>query len=97
MPRTSNPIEVTCALCERLVRRANKHHIVPRSEGGEETVWLCLTCHATLHKFFSNRTLADRLNSIEALRSDPDIARYLAWVRKQSDQAFPVRRRKNRL
>ncbi len=81
----------TCALCGRQVSRLSKHHVVPKSEGGWLTEWLCSACHRTVHSFFTNRTLAQEKSSIEALRQDPDIQRYLAWVRKQPDRAIPVR------
>jgi len=85
-----------CALCEREVTRANRHHLIPRSEGGTITVDLCLTCHSTLHQFYTNRTLSKEFSTIEALRQDPEIARYLAWVRKQQDRRIRVRTRKER-
>jgi hypothetical protein len=103
VPRTSSRTtnhtspEITCMLCERKVHRANKHHIVPKSEGGEVTVTLCLTCHKTIHRFFENHTLAKSLNTIEALQSQPDIVRYLAWVRKRPDQQISVAPKRNRL
>jgi hypothetical protein len=87
---------VQCALCERTVRHANKHHIVPKSEGGTVTVILCLVCHKTLHKFFENRTLAREKSTIDALRADPDITRYLNWVRKQPDRAIKVKQRRSK-
>lgn len=87
---------VQCALCERAVRHANKHHIIPKSEGGTVTVTLCLACHKTLHKFFKNRTLAREKSTIDALRADPDIARYLHWVRKQPDRAIKVEERRSK-
>lgn len=98
MPLADNTASVTvvCALCERDVRRANKHHIVPKSEGGTTTVWLCLTCHRTLHHFFTNATLASEKNSVDSLRADPDVARYLAWVKNKPDRHFQVRRRRKR-
>ncbi len=43
-----------------------------------------------MHSFFTNRALAKEKYSIEALRQDPHIRRYLAWVRKQPDRAIPV-------
>jgi hypothetical protein len=95
-PVKSGGAAVHCALCEREVRRANRHHIVPKSEGGTHTVWLCLTCHKTLHHFFTNATLATEKYSIDMLRADPDIARYLAWVRDKPDQHYKVRRRRAR-
>jgi len=81
----------TCALCEREVARKSKHHLTPKSEGGTRTVDLCLACHKTLHKFFTNRTLAKELNTIEALLQTPEVRRYLAWVRKQPDRSIQVR------
>ncbi|HVF92328.1 MAG TPA: HNH endonuclease [Blastocatellia bacterium] len=80
-----------CALCERRVRRITKHHLIPKSEGGTRTVDLCLTCHKTLHSFFTNRALATQLRSIEALRRDPKVRKYLSWIRKQPDRSIRVR------
>ena len=86
-----------CALCEREVGRVNRHHLIPKSEGGSVTVDLCLPCHKTLHSFFTNRTLAKELYTIETLRQEPEIARYLTWVRKQRDATIRVRARRSRL
>lgn len=91
MTRASTTGDLICALCGRKVSRVSKHHIVPRSEGGTETVLLCAPCHKTLHSFFTNRTLAREKYSLDALRDDPDIQRYLAWIRKQPDRAITVR------
>lgn len=60
------------------------------------TVDLCAACHRTLHRFYTNRTLARELSSLEALRADPDIQRYLDWVRRQPDRAIRVRTRRAR-
>jgi hypothetical protein len=50
----------------------------------------------TLHSFFTNETLANELNTLEALRQEPDVARYLAWVRKQRDSRIAVRSKRER-
>jgi hypothetical protein len=85
-----------CALCERWVRSVTRHHLIPKSLGGREVVPLCAACHKTLHSFFHNATLSKELHSLEALRAQEDIARYLAWVRKQPDRAIRVRARRQR-
>jgi hypothetical protein len=85
-----------CALCEREVREVTRHHLVPRSEGGREVVLLCQPCHKTLHSFFTNETLLKELHTIEQLRAEPEIARYLSWVRKQRDSRIKVKTRKDR-
>ncbi|MBI5669643.1 MAG: HNH endonuclease [Chloroflexi bacterium] len=96
MSRGGQPQTYTCALCERAVRQVSKHHIVPKSEGGRDTIDLCAACHKTLHSFFTNETLANELNTLEALRQDPDVARYLMWVRKQRDSRIMVRSKRER-
>jgi 5-methylcytosine-specific restriction enzyme A len=85
-----------CALCGREVSFVTKHHLIPKSEGGQEVVELCVPCHKTLHSFFSNTTLLKELHTIEKLRQHPDIARYLKWVRRQPDTSIQVRASRTR-
>ncbi len=86
----------TCALCGRQVRHVSKHHLIPKSEGGREVVPLCQPCHKTLHSFFTNQTLLKELHTIDQLRAEPEIARYLAWIRKQPDSRIQVKTRRQR-
>ncbi len=84
-----------CELCLRESVRFTEHHLVPRSRGGKygPKARLCPTCHRQLHAMFSEKTLANELNSIERLRDDPGFAGYLKWASKQKDgAAFRVRR-----
>jgi len=73
--------EERCWLCSRPVgTRIEYHHPVPKSRGGRETVPIHPICHRTLHRTFSNTELALFGGSIAAIRADPLIARFLAWV-----------------
>ena len=84
-----------CELCLRESARFTEHHLVPRSRGGKygPKARLCPTCHRQLHAMFSEKTLANELNSVERLRADPNFAGYLKWVSKQKDGAtFRVHR-----
>ena len=46
---------------------------------------------------FTEGTLARRLNTLAALRTEPRVAAYLSWVRKRSGGSqFRVRRWKGR-
>ena len=46
---------------------------------------------------FSESTLAKELNSIEALRANPEFSDYLRWARRQKGPtSFRVRRANNR-
>ncbi|WP_019832168.1 HNH endonuclease [Sphingomonas sp. PR090111-T3T-6A] len=70
-----------CALCDRpLGARIEWHHVVPKSEGGRETVPLHPICHRAIHRVASNKELARRYGTLEALRAVPEMARFLAWI-----------------
>ena len=88
-----------CELCERESPRFTEHHLVPRSRGGKygPKARLCPTCHRQLHAMFSEKTLANELNSVDLLKADPEFAGYLRWARKQKEgAAFRVRRANTR-
>ena len=75
-----------CELCQR-ASPLTKHHLIPRTlhnkpryqkrHSREERltaiVWLCHPCHKHIHRLYSERELADRLASLEALMNDADI------------------------
>ncbi len=86
---------LSCELCLREVESYTVHHLVPRAEGGRfgPTARLCATCHRQLHAMFTESTLARELNSLDAILGNPEMRKYLKWVRKQKDGAsFRVRR-----
>lgn len=59
------------------------HHLVPRSRGGRETEAVCKDCHRQLHALYSNKRLAEELNSVVAIMADPEFARFAAWVARR--------------
>ncbi|MHC4389818.1 MAG: hypothetical protein ACYTFT_09865 [Planctomycetota bacterium] len=85
-----------CALCERDVNKTTKHHLVPKQQKGRVTVELCSPCHSQIHALFTNKTLARELHDLETLKADPDMRRYLGFIRKQKDRKVSVRRSKKR-
>ncbi|MEB3280615.1 MAG: HNH endonuclease [Lyngbya sp.] len=78
-----------CELCERDLPQLTVHHLVPRQKTKRKkldpgpTVEICSACHRQIHRLFDNTRLANELNSLDALRSEPQMAKFLAWVRKQ--------------
>jgi len=88
------PPEV-CALCTRpLGRRIEWHHVVPKSEGGRETVPLHPICHRTIHASARNAELAQLYPTLDALREREDIRRFVAWIAdKPPDFHAPTRRK----
>lgn len=70
-----------CWLCSRAIgERVEWHHPVPKSRGGREKVAIHPICHRTLHRRYSNAELKRIGADLAALRSDPDIGRFLAWI-----------------
>lgn len=86
MPRRE-PELILCTLCGRQVPRAiiTEHHLVPRQKGGteEHKVPMCRPCHGHIHATYDNHTLAAALNSLDALRRDPAILKFIKFIRKQ--------------
>ena len=81
-----------CPLCGRAIpphARQSVHHLVPKLKGGAKgpTVRLHEICHRTIHKTFTEAELARHYNTIEALRSHPAMARFIAWIAGK-DPAF---------
>ena len=84
-----------CELCDRESIDISEHHLIPktthtnrrvrrlfsREEMTQRKVDMCQPCHKTVHTFFSEKELALVFNTLEALKSDPRIQKYLAWVR----------------
>ena len=91
--------QIGCELCHRESASYTTHHLIPRTEGGRfgPKAKLCPTCHRQLHALFSEATLARELGTIDRIRANPEMSRYVKWVRKQKGLAnFRVRRANHR-
>ena len=93
--QTDVPPQQVCELCDRpLGARIEWHHVVPKSEGGRETVPLHPICHRTIHATASNADLARLYPTLQALRDREDIRRFVAWIAdKPPDFHAPTRRK----
>ncbi|MEZ5911204.1 MAG: HNH endonuclease [Paracoccaceae bacterium] len=81
----SDPI---CPLCERPIPpdvAQSRHHLVPRLRGGKggAVVLLHQICHDTIHATLGETELAQRYNSVAALRGHPALAAFIAWVARR--------------
>lgn len=61
----------------------DRHHWVPRTEGGREWAFLHRICHRMIHRVFSERELAAAYSDAGAIRAHPEMRRFVAWVRRQ--------------
>lgn len=86
-----------CPLCERPVpaSQADAHHLVPKSRGGVQTVNLHRICHRQVHALLTEVELERHYCTIESLKSHPELARFLLWVKGKPDD-FSERVRKSK-
>ena len=66
------------------IARLAEHHLVPKSRKGKETVRICNDCHRQLHVLFDVKTLEKTLNTIELLKQDERIQRWIGFIGKRS-------------
>lgn len=58
-------------------------------------MWMHRVCHQKIHSVFTERELAERFHTFEALRGHEAIERFVKWVQKK-DPEFVTRHRKHR-
>jgi predicted HNH restriction endonuclease len=78
-----------CELCDREMDYLTAHHLVPRQstkrrkEEPSETIDICSACHRQIHVLFDNKVLAKELNTADKLKNEPQMQKFLSWVKKQ--------------
>lgn len=105
MPATAT--QPACELCHRTGLKLTKHHLIPRKrhrrrsaqvrfdrqEMHTRIAMLCQPCHSTVHAHLSEAELEAAYNTLDALAQHPDIAKFVAWVKKQpTDRKVAVKR-----
>lgn len=76
--------KIKCPVCGVEVHEdeASKHHVVPKSKGGTDTVRICNTCHKQLHALFTNKELM-QIETIEGLKEYDSVQKYINWRKKR--------------
>ena len=77
-----------CPICLRPIPPdvpQSLHHLIPKLKGGKggPTILIHHICHKEIHARFSEAELARQFNTPEAIRADPRMERYLAWIAKR--------------
>ena len=78
-----------CELCDEKCVDTEKHHLVPLNRGridSHDLVFrnkasLCHKCHVQIHRMITNDELEDKFWTIELLKENADIQRWLEWKR----------------
>ncbi|MEL3973026.1 HNH endonuclease [Rossellomorea oryzaecorticis] len=87
----------TCELCARQEVVTTVHHLTPKEVGGAfmPTAELCMACHKQIHSLYTNEELGARLNTIEDLRNDDKISKFIKWIRKQPSSKLVKTKKSN--
>jgi hypothetical protein len=85
-----------CPCCGRTAK-LTFHHLIPKKmhrrpffrkkvDKADKLagIMICRQCHDALHRFFDEMTLAKKLNTLDAILADPQLAKHFQWVAKQS-------------
>ena len=73
------------------------HHLIPRTNHANKWfkkrfdkldmthrgVWLCRACHKHLHRTFTEKELGKEYNTLDAILAEPQIQKFVGWVKKQ--------------
>lgn len=86
-----------CELCERSVEILTRHHLIPKQKGGRkrETILVCLSCKDSIH-IIPNKDLAEYYNTLEMLRTAPELETYMRWIKKQKRDRVTIKKKKRR-
>jgi hypothetical protein len=83
-----------CELCEREILPGDEssHHLIPRSRGGEygDTAILHSICHKQIHALFRDKDLERRYNTMDKLKEQPDVDRFVNWIGRK-DPCFNMK------
>lgn len=76
-----------CELCGREILKSeeSKHHLIPKCMGGNkgEVVILHEACHKQIHALFTDRQLYKIYNTINKLKNQRDVRRFVRWISKK--------------
>lgn len=74
-----------CPICGHSYppKRMSKHHLVPKSRRGRETVLLCRNCHRQIHALFTEKELEERFPTLEKLLEAEALQPWIRWVRRR--------------
>jgi len=83
-----------CELCERDGLQLTGHHLIPQTRHNKKVkrdvgqdrhkkVPICLPCHTQIHSLITEKEMEREWNTIEKLKSHPDVAKWIGWVQKK--------------
>jgi hypothetical protein len=89
---------MNCLICNRRTPEecAERHHLIPRSKDGKETIDVCIDCGNQLHLLFTNKELKKTYNTLEVLLSNDRVQRWIRFINKQTNFGINMKIKKRK-
>lgn len=71
----------------RRMKRRKKARRELKERNPERTVSLCRPCHRNVHASIDNKDLERGYDSLESLKTHPDIERFTGWIKDRPNGA----------
>jgi hypothetical protein len=86
-----------CQLCSRELGDLliDEHHLIPKTFKGKETIKLHKICHRKIHSVFSERELLNYYNSVDRIKENEQIQKFITWVNKKPIDFYDVSKDSN--
>lgn len=68
-----------------------KHHLIPKSKGGKETIPVCIDCGNQLHKLFTLKQMKDKYHTVDILLSDERVQTWIKWIIKKTNYSITMK------
>ena len=89
---------INCTLCDRdtPAEYQEKHHLTPKCKKGKDTDAVCVDCGDQIHQLFTNKQIKNDYNTIEKLKANEKIQKWIKWVKKRKTFGICMKRKKKR-
>lgn len=90
---------IACSICGRVPPEEylEKHHLIPRSKKGKETIDVCSSCGDQLHHLFTLKEMETTYHTLESLLSSEKVQTWIKWIsKKPQDFGVCMRKKKKR-
>lgn len=94
-----------CVICGR-EETLTRHHLIPRTRHRNKrnkrefdraivkvTVGMCRPCHSQLHALLTEKELEREWNTLEKLRSHPELMKFADWIATKPSGFKPIVRK----
>lgn len=78
---------MNCPFCNRETPEEfqEKHHLIPKSKKGKDTVLVCSDCGDMIHQLFKVSELKTKLNTVDKIKAEPKMQTWISWISKKTN------------